>query len=130
MMANTMLTRYILHVRDNGCGAAAGVSVVMSAGNSGPNPSTIQNPYPYVIAVAASKHSRQTFAIVQANGERYVGSGFYVKAVGPARLLLADAAALTSTNVSDAQKCFNASLDPSKVAGTIVVSVDWKLFGF
>lgn len=101
--------------------AAAGVTVVFAAGNSGPNPGTVDNPYPYAIVVAASTHSRKISATVQANGKRYVGTGFYSKAVGPARLLLANAAALPSAASADAQKCFNNTLDPKKVAGTIVV---------
>lgn len=110
---------------DYDCWAAAGVTVVFAAGNSGPNPGTVQNPYPYAIVVAASTHSRQISATVQANGKRYVGAGFYAKAIGPARLLLANVAALPSAASADAQKCFNNTLDPKKVAGSIVVRHPW-----
>jgi subtilisin family serine protease len=101
--------------------AAAGVAVIMAAGNSGPGFGTVQNPFPYATIVAASTHSRQTSAFVRAGGKRYVGSGFYQAVVGPARLLLANAAALPSAKRPDAQLCFNGTLDPAKVAGTIVV---------
>ncbi|WIA40503.1 hypothetical protein OEZ86_013853 [Tetradesmus obliquus] len=114
----TLVDAYSLTVMN---AAAAGVTVVFSAGNSGPDPGTVQNPYPYAIVVAASTHSRQISATVQANGKRYVGAGFYAKAIGPARLLLANVAALPSAASADAQKCFNNTLDPKKVAGTIVV---------
>ena len=103
------------------CTAAAGITVVMAAGNSGPNPGTVENPFPYATIVAASTHSWKSVARVLADGKRYVGAGFIEKAVGPARLLLANAAALPSAKDADVQLCLNATLDPRKVAGTIVV---------
>jgi subtilisin family serine protease len=100
---------------------AAGIAVVMSAGNRGPNPSTVDNPFPYATIVAASTHSRKIVATVLADGKRYVGGGFYATTVGPARLILGNAAAMPGVKGEDAQKCFNGTLDPRKVAGAIVV---------
>jgi hypothetical protein len=57
--------------------AAAGVAVVVSVGNTGPAAGTVENPFPYATIVAASTHSRETFAYVKAGGKQYKGAAFY-----------------------------------------------------
>jgi hypothetical protein len=58
---------------------------------------------------------------VKAGGKQYKGAAFYQTTVGPAPLLLANAAALPGAKTSDAQLCVDGTLDPKKVTGAIVV---------
>uniref|UniRef100_A0A1D1Y1N5 Subtilisin-like protease n=2 Tax=Anthurium amnicola TaxID=1678845 RepID=A0A1D1Y1N5_9ARAE len=101
-----------------------GVSVVCSAGNSGPALGTVSNVAPWIITVAASTMDREfpSYAAL-GNGKRLKG-----QSLSPTRLQRnkfyplissADAVAANST-VHDAQLCFLGSLDSKKVRGKIV----------
>ncbi|CAL5042001.1 unnamed protein product [Urochloa decumbens] len=104
----------------------AGVTVVCSAGNAGPDPGTVSNVAPWILTVAASSVDREfpAFAVFNRTriqgrslSERWLhGKGFYIiiygaEAVAPGSLL------------KDAQACLLGSLDPEKARGKIVVCV-------
>ncbi|CAN6194419.1 unnamed protein product [Urochloa humidicola] len=104
----------------------AGVSVVCSASNAGPDPGTVTNVAPWILTVAASSMDREfpAFAVFnrtriqgQSLSERWLhGKGFYdiiygAEATAPGSLL------------REAQACLLGSLDPEKARGKIVVCV-------
>ncbi|KAF8658974.1 hypothetical protein HU200_058812 [Digitaria exilis] len=104
----------------------AGVTVVCSASNSGPDPGTVSNVAPWILTVAASSMDREFSAFAVFNrtriqgrslSERWLhGKGFYPIISG------AEAMAPGSTQ-KDAQMCLLGSLDPEKARGKIVVCV-------
>ncbi|KAF8687726.1 hypothetical protein HU200_042654 [Digitaria exilis] len=104
----------------------AGVTVVCSASNSGPDPGTVSNVAPWILTVAASSMDREfpAFAVFNRTriqgrslSERWLhGKGFYPIISG------AEAMAPGSTK-KDALMCLLGSLDPEKARGKIVVCV-------
>eukprot|EP00775_Hariotina_reticulata_P012300 gene12300-12436_t len=106
--------------------AAAGVSVVVAAGNEGPDPSTLGNwAQPWVTTVAASTHNRGATANVRlGNTNTYTGapSAFWLyRPVPESPIILAESAAIAGAAGADARRCFEGTLDPPKVAGRIVL---------
>lgn len=107
--------------------AAAGVFVTSPGGDYGPDYGTVQHVYPWVTTVGASADNRRLQAQVVLGTSVFTGmpsqslTGGVWPPVGPAPVILASSAALPGVAASDAQRCFNGTLDPAKVAGTIVV---------
>jgi len=109
--------------------AAAGIFVSASAGNSGPDASTVAHPGPWLTTVAASTHDRLTTGtVVLGNGNRYTGVSVAASKVGPAPLIAGAAAKVAGTSPAASARCYPASanngkpaLDPAKVAGKIVL---------
>ncbi len=98
----------------------AGVYVANSAGNSGPGASTFDHPSPWVTTVAASTH-RQAFAVVElGNGERYLGASTTPSLTTATPLITSLSAKLASATDANAKLCAPGTLDPAKVAGTVV----------
>src|SRR5712671_427518 len=113
--------------------ANAGVFVAASAGNSGPNTSTVAHPSPWITTVAAGTHNRSGQGSVLLGGTTYHGASL-ATAVGPAPLIDSITAGLAGANAPSVSLCFAAIdnlvgasqtptpvLDPAKVAGKIVV---------
>ncbi len=108
--------------------ADAGIFVSASAGNSGPTPSTVAHPGPWVTTVAAGTHNRDgRGSVTLGNAATYTGASV-ATAVGPAPLIDSTAAGLPGADPSALALCFAAVdnggapvLDPTKVAGKIVV---------
>jgi subtilisin family serine protease len=95
--------------------ADAGVFVSVSAGNSGPNPSTLGDPgtKPWLTTVGASTQSRFfQGTVVLGNGAQYTGASI-TNGVGPAPLV--DAAS------AGGDLCVPGSLNPAVVTGKIVL---------
>lgn len=102
--------------------AAAGIFVSTAAGNSGPDPSSLDNVAPWTTTVAASTIQPYEATVQLGNGRSFVGSSTTVEAtVGPKPLVLAENVRNANAAISDAQLCMDNSLDPAKVTGTIVV---------
>ncbi|TVT49933.1 S8 family peptidase, partial [Amycolatopsis rhizosphaerae] len=102
--------------------ASAGIFVSAAAGNSGPDPSTLDNTAPWVTTVAAGTVEPYTGSVVLGNGARYSGISTSVTApVGPKPLITATAGKTATASAADAALCQANTLDPAKVAGTIVV---------
>ncbi|MCW2803949.1 MAG: putative family peptidase [Propionibacteriaceae bacterium] len=102
--------------------ASAGIFVAASAGNRGPGASTLDNTAPWVTTVAASTVAPYEGTVVLGDGKRYAGSSTTVRAtVGPKPLLTAASMKATGATEGNAALCAPGTLDPAKVAGTIVV---------
>jgi subtilisin family serine protease len=101
--------------------AAAGVFVATSAGNSGPEASTVAHNSPWNTTVAASTHDRAfTKSITLGNGATYIGAGVG-PAVPSAGLVDSATAGKPGSNPTEAERCFVDTLDPAKVTGKIVL---------
>jgi subtilisin family serine protease len=107
--------------------ADAGVFVAASAGNSGPNASTVAHNSPWLTTVAAGTKDRiyQATATL-GNGSSYTGVGLGA-AVPSSPLVLSTNAGLDGADPTAARLCFSSDwagtqiLDPAKVTGKIVV---------
>ncbi|OEL29669.1 Subtilisin-like protease SBT5.3 [Dichanthelium oligosanthes] len=105
----------------------SGVTVVCSAGNSGPRPGTATNVAPWIFTVGASTMDRDFPAYVNF-GDRLTIEG---QSLGASTLPLAQAYPIISGEnanaanqpTSSSSLCLAGSLDPAKVAGKIVVCV-------
>ncbi|KAF8071305.1 SBT2.5 [Scenedesmus sp. PABB004] len=108
--------------------ARAGVFVSAAAGNSGPDPATVDNPGPWLTTVAAASHNRRIVASVTlrstapgGEASTLTGAGFQTVGAGPAPLVAARAAGAPGAALIDVARCFEGTLDPAKVRGAIVV---------
>ncbi|MGO4596658.1 S8 family peptidase [Terrabacter sp. 2RAF25] len=109
--------------------ADAGVFVSASAGNSGPTPSTVAHPSPWITTVAAGTHPRASLGdLTLGNGTVMTGASTATKDVSGA-LVRARDVARSGVPVATAAQCHSSEtgtgalndLDPAKVAGKIVV---------
>jgi subtilisin family serine protease len=103
--------------------AEAGVFVSTSAGNSGPTESTVAHNSPWEITVAASTHHNFENTLVLGNGRKIVGASISQHAVPSTKLVLSSDVALGDADATAARLCGPDTLDPAKVAGTIVVCI-------
>ncbi|MFJ3020580.1 S8 family serine peptidase [Streptomyces tendae] len=111
--------------------AEAGIFVSASAGNSGPDATTVAHPSPWVTTVAADTHNRTTTGTVTlGNGQTYTGASLAAASTGPAPLVYASkaTAGLPDSSETLASLCYSGAdnngepvLDPAKVTGRIVV---------
>ncbi|MFW6868943.1 S8 family serine peptidase [Nocardioides sp. CPCC 206347] len=99
--------------------AEAGVFVAASAGNEGPGASTVAHNSPWVTTVAASTHTSFENTVVLGDGQELVGASISRTALPATKLV--DAAEVGNGSAPDTALCPPNSLDPAKVAGTIVV---------
>jgi hypothetical protein len=106
--------------------ADAGVFVATSAGNSGPTPSTVAHPGPWLTTVAAGTHNRDgAGSITLGNDETYTGASLAEHAV-TAPIINSSEAGLPGADPTAIALCYSSAdgyngLDPAKVAGKIVV---------
>lgn len=101
--------------------AEAGIFVSASAGNSGPDPSTLDHPAPWLTTVAATTSYNYENTIVLGNGKRIVGASVSTEPVPSTRVVDASKAAAAGAADGDADICGPKSLDRDKVKGRIVV---------
>jgi len=99
--------------------AEAGVFVATSAGNDGPDASTVGKNAPWETTVAASTHFAAENTVVLGNGKKVVGASIAGEGV-PESPLVSSADAAVEGGV-DADLCGPDSLDPDVVEGAIVV---------
>ncbi|KAF8049851.1 hypothetical protein N665_2109s0002 [Sinapis alba] len=104
-----------------------GIMVIASAGNDGPNASTVTNVAPWLFTVAASNIDRDfQSSVILGSGKVIRGTGIHFSnATRPKAysLVYARNAAAASKPVEDARTCLPGSLDPKKVSGKVVVCV-------
>lgn len=101
--------------------ASAGVFVSASAGNSGPDPSTLDNTSPWITTVAASSIKPRYGTVALGNGAKYPGVTTTVDAaVGPAPLAAAASVKTAAADAADASRCAAGSLDPAKATGKVI----------
>ncbi|KAJ8619975.1 hypothetical protein MRB53_028504 [Persea americana] len=105
------------------------ITVVCSAGNSGPTPGSVSNVAPWILTVGASTIDREITSYVElGNNNKYMGQSLSSKYLPKKMYPLissVDAKAANATN-EDAQVCLAGSLDPTKVKGKVVVCVRGK----
>lgn len=108
--------------------ADAGVFVAASAGNSGPNTSTVAHPSPWITTVAAGTHNRTgNSSLHTGDGVTYAGASLASTTVTAPIINSSDAGlpgadpTLVALCFADSNNVGVAVLDPAKVAGKIVV---------
>jgi subtilisin family serine protease len=104
--------------------AAAGIFVSASAGNDGPDASTLDNASPWITTVAASTIPSYEATVELGDGSAYPGASITVDRTEGATPLtgpLVWAGDVAADGVADANLCGPDSLDPAAVAGSIVV---------
>jgi Subtilase family/Fibronectin type-III domain/PA domain/Peptidase inhibitor I9 len=101
--------------------AAGGVFVAASAGNSGPTPSTVNHPSPWLTTVAASTSHLFSGKVVLGNGKSYSGAMVSDQKVSMRRIILSTGAAKPGVKSGPASLCRLNTLDPAKVKNRIVV---------
>ncbi|WNC73098.1 S8 family peptidase [Thalassotalea psychrophila] len=102
--------------------ADAGIFVAASAGNSGPDASTVAHNSPWLTTVAASTHDRGWGAIITTNGDGVEHEGVSLgDGVGPAEMVYSLKAAADGKDLEQVRECFPGTLDAEIVAGKIVV---------
>lgn len=100
--------------------ATAGVFVAASAGNSGPDASTVAHNVPWLTTVAAGTHDRSsTASVTLGNGKAYEGAGSGT-AVPSAPLVASTAVGKAGADPEQVRLCAPDTLDPAKVKDTIV----------
>ena len=102
--------------------ASAGVFVSTSAGNSGPDASTVAHNSPWLTTVAASSYRTFDGTVVLGDGQEFLGSTISNTGV-PEQTPLIDSsnAQASGASADDATLCAPDSLDDSAVEGKIVV---------
>ncbi|GAA3566976.1 S8 family peptidase [Kribbella ginsengisoli] len=102
--------------------ASAGIFVSAAGGNSGPEPSSLDNTSPWVTTVGASTVAPYEGTVVLGDGSKFAGlSTSIATAVGPKALVTGAAARVTSATEYDGSQCLPNTLDSAQVAGKIVV---------
>ncbi|HEY5436999.1 MAG TPA: S8 family serine peptidase, partial [Candidatus Limnocylindrales bacterium] len=102
--------------------AGAGIFVAESAGNSGPDASTVAHPSPWTTTVAAGTHNRSiSGSVTLGNNVTYSGASLAAAPV-TAPLIDSTAAGMASADPNLVRQCFSGGvLDPAAVKGKIVV---------
>ncbi|WP_322937866.1 S8 family peptidase [Nocardioides bizhenqiangii] len=102
--------------------AEAGVFVATSAGNNGPNASTLGKwPTPWTTGAAASTHWIAEQKLVLGNGDEYIGSSTTGSLTTPTPMVAARASGAAGVPANNAALCLPGSLDPAKVSGKLLV---------
>ncbi|KAL5802010.1 hypothetical protein ACOSQ3_033642 [Xanthoceras sorbifolium] len=105
-----------------------GVMVVCSAGNDGPDSSTVVNTAPWIFTVAASTIDRDfQSTVLLGNGKTFQGNGIHFSNLSRSKktypLAFGKDVAARLTPLSEAKSCYPGSLDPEKVEGKIIVCI-------
>ncbi|XP_034899667.1 subtilisin-like protease SBT5.4 isoform X2 [Populus alba] len=104
---------------------AKGITVVASAGNSGPSPGTVSNVAPWLITVGASTMDRAfTIYVALGNRKHLKGASLSDKRLPAEKfypLISAADAKAADQSEEDALLCKPGALDPKKVKGKILV---------
>ncbi len=105
--------------------AAAGIFVAASAGNDGPDVSTVENAAPWITTVAATTIPSYEATATLGDGSKYAGASITIDRTPNAtplsgNLLRADLVSEDGFDPADALLCAPGALDPAKVAGGII----------
>ncbi|MGH3358643.1 MAG: S8 family serine peptidase, partial [Nocardioidaceae bacterium] len=101
--------------------ADAGVFVSTSAGNSGPDVSTVAHPSPWLTTVANATHYLYEGTVEFGNGDTYIGASVTTTDVPSAPVVASVDAKAPDATEEDAALCLPGTLDPAAVDGTIVI---------
>ncbi|MFA6297711.1 MAG: S8 family serine peptidase [Nocardioides sp.] len=101
--------------------AEAGIFIAASAGNSGPDATTLDHPSPWLTTVAAGTHTTKfENTIVLGNGKKLLGASSAQTPISTRQVVDGFAAVVAGGDADDAALCGPDTLDPAKVAGKIV----------
>jgi hypothetical protein len=101
--------------------AEAGIFIAASAGNSGPDPVTLDHPSPWLTTVAAGTHTaRFENTVVLGNGKKLVGASSAQTPVSTRKVVDGFDAVVSGGDPDEGALCAPDSLDPAKVSGKIV----------
>lgn len=102
-----------------------GISVICSAGNSGPEPGVVTNSAPWIFTVGASTIDRDHPAYLSLGNRKHIrGRSLAASGVrGFKPLVRAEDVRASNASEGDARACAPGSLDPNKVKGKIVVCI-------
>jgi hypothetical protein len=103
--------------------AAANVFVATSAGNSGPDASTVAHNSPWLTTTAASTHANFENTVVLGNGQKYKGASISKTAVPSVPLVNSSTSGVAGADATALSLCGPNTLDPTKVTGKMVVCV-------
>ena len=103
--------------------ASAGIFVSASAGNSGPDASTLDNASPWITTVAASSIPSYDATVTTADGKKFVGGSISLPSTGTISGKLVAAQRVGLAGVSRPDLCGPGTLDPKKVKGTVVLCI-------
>jgi hypothetical protein len=102
--------------------ADAGVFVATSAGNSGPEASTVAKNGPWMTTVAAGTHDRfYEGTVTLGDSSVYSGASIDSRGAGPTDLVYSADVGLAGEDPTEVRLCYPGTLDPALVAGKIVV---------
>jgi subtilisin family serine protease len=101
--------------------ADAGVFIAASAGNAGPDASTVAHPSPWLTTVAAATYWISESTVELGDGTRMIGSSISPTGVDESPLVYAGDIPATGESAADAALCFPDSIDPTAAAGAIVI---------
>ena len=102
--------------------AEAGIFVATSAGNAGPDESTVAHNSPWLTTVAASTHYNFENTIVLGNGKKFRGASVSRTTLPQTKLVSSVDVAAAGADPEDVRLCVSGgNLDPAKVEGKIVV---------
>lgn len=101
--------------------ASAGIFVSASAGNSGPDASTLDHASPWLTTVAAGTSALREGTVVLGNGKKYAGTRLEQSALASKPLVLASSVAAAGKTAADAQNCLAGTLDPAKAKGKVII---------
>ncbi|CAN1342500.1 Subtilisin-like protease SBT5.4 [Linum perenne] len=107
--------------------ARNGISVVCSAGNSGPLASSVTNVSPWVMTIGASTVDRQFQSnVTLGNGHQFKGLSYNSNTLPAGKfypLIISTDAKSSDADVNDAKYCYSGTLEPAMVKGKIVVCI-------
>ncbi len=103
--------------------AEAGIFVAASAGNSGPEASTVAHNSPWLTTVAASTHYNFENTVVLGNGNRVKGASINGTVVPKTALVSSTNSGVAGADVDALRLCGPSTLDPARVRGKIVLCV-------
>jgi subtilisin family serine protease len=105
--------------------AEAGVFIATSAGNSGPEESTVAHNSPWLTTVAAGTHYNFEGTVVLADGttlgDRLLGASVIGVPLGRAPLVLSSESGVGGADATALSLCGPNTLDPAQVSGKIVI---------
>ncbi|XP_022752997.1 subtilisin-like protease SBT5.4 isoform X2 [Durio zibethinus] len=102
-----------------------GISVVSSAGNSGPSPGTVSNVSPWMFTIGASTLDREFSSYVELGDNKHLKGASLASVALSSRtfypLISAEKVKVANTSAADTILCLPGTLDPKKVMGKIIV---------
>jgi len=113
--------------------AEAGVVVVATAGNAGPDAGTVYHPGPWIITVGATTYRDARGAVRLGNGTLLSGHGSVPVDLPAAKLVrgakIGSGARSDEGRRLDPDRCEPGSLDPARATGTVVLCSDSEYGG-